>query len=81
LKTALDEIYTYKPIHRDLTVGVFSTAKIWARYFGNMCNNIAVDYPSLWYANYESNGHVNPSQNFNDFVPFGGWNVPAMKQT
>jgi hypothetical protein len=52
--------------------GVFSTARIWAQYFGNQCDNIGQMNPPvwLWYANYESNGHVNSTLSMEDFVPF-----------
>lgn len=59
---------------------MFSTANIWAAFFGNSCDTVGATYPSLWYANYESDGHVNPTQTFNDFIPFGGWTAPVLKQ-
>jgi hypothetical protein len=35
----------------------------------------------LWYANYENDGHVNPSVSFGDFTSFGGFLNPDQKQT
>jgi len=60
--------------------GVFSTAHIWESYFGNDCNSISTVTKYLWYANYNSSGQVNSTSSFNDFVPFGGWKSPDLKQ-
>jgi len=65
---------------------VFSTATIWESFFGNTCNSIASIAPYLWYAHYNSSGQVDPTQSFDDYVVFGGWEVnvsvatPFMKQ-
>jgi hypothetical protein len=34
----------------------------------------------LWYATYNKDGKVNSETNFGDFVPFGGWRSPNLKQ-
>jgi len=66
--------------------GVFSTARIWERYFGSNCDWIGTSfpYPWLWYANYDHTGHVNSTQSFADYTTFGGWTVngnnPYLKQ-
>jgi len=61
------------------TIGVFSTATIWNNFFGNSCN-IATSSIPLWYADYNATGHVNPTLSYSDFIPFGGWTTPFMKQ-
>ena len=57
---------------------VFSTARIWQKLFGSSCDTFASDTSTyLVYANYESNGHVNSTQTFDDFVSFGGWSIDS----
>jgi len=55
--------------------GVFTTPRIWSSYFGTSCDSVAdlAGYNSLWYADYNTHGQVDPNQSMNDFVPFGGW--------
>jgi hypothetical protein len=74
----LTAISNNNPFHN--TIGVFSTANIWASFFGHTCDFIG-NYYSLWYADYDIHGQVNPGQDFNDFVSFGGWTAPSIKQT
>jgi len=71
-------IQTYSTI-----VGVFSTANIWGRFFGTACDSIGGGSSNiaLWYANYHTDGQVDSNQSFFDFVPFGGWSYPNLKQT
>jgi len=58
----------------DWSAAVFSTAPVWAQFFGSSCDTFAADtHPSLWYADYNIKGNVNSSQSFDDFVSFGGW--------
>jgi hypothetical protein len=59
---------------------VFSTAPNWNLYFGNACNNFATETNAyLWYANYQTDGTMNPVKSSADFVPFGGWLVAGNK--
>jgi len=63
-------------------LGVFSTAHIWKRLFGSSCDTFAVDTEAyLWYANYDSSGHVISTQSFGDLVAFGGWTVVSKQVT
>ena len=61
------------------TVGVFSTANIWKQFFGSSCD-IGVSGIPLWYADYTTTGHVDSTVAYDDFVPFGGWTSPSLKQ-
>jgi hypothetical protein len=61
--------------------GVFTTPYIWNEFFGSACNSIGSAGFDLWYAHYLQTGHVNSTLSFSDFVSFGGWSEPSMKQT
>jgi len=61
------------------TIGIFSTAKIWNSFFGNSCDIVGTGSP-LWYADYNTTGNVDPTLSFADFIPFGGWTAPFIKQ-
>lgn len=54
--------------------GYYSTSYFWTNILGSKtaCPQLATD--PLWYAHYDKN------TNFNDFVSFGGWTKPFMKQ-
>jgi len=56
------------------TIGVYTSQSQWSPIMGSSYTG-GSSYP-LWYAHYESP----PQPNFNDFVAFGGWTKPAMKQ-
>jgi len=57
---------------------IFSTARIWEQFFGSSCDNFATDsWITLWYANYDSTGHVTSARSLDDFVPFGGWTAQS----
>ena len=58
---------------RGIRLGVYTSNSQWSPITGN--SKILSSLP-LWYAHYESPG--NPS--FSDFVPFGGWSKPSVKQ-
>lgn len=55
-------------------IGVFSSGFMWNSIFGNRaaCPSVA-GYP-LWYAHYDK------SASLADFIPFGGWTKPTMKE-
>jgi len=55
-----------------LSVGIYTSRSQWAPIVGPTYNGGA-DFP-VWYAQYNSN------QNFNDWVPFAGWQVPLIHQ-
>jgi len=57
--------------------GIFSTANIWKSFFGNNCDNVFLELP-LWYADYDTTGHVNSDPSGTDFVSFGGWVQPSI---
>ena len=60
---------------------IFSTAHIWALFFGSSCDTFATDTGSfLWYVDYNSTGNVDSTPDFSDFVSFGGWTAPLVKQ-
>jgi len=61
-------------------LGVFSTANIWQKFFGTTCNGFGQVSIPLWYAHYHSDGQVDSTKSFDDFVPFGGWTAPYFKQ-
>jgi len=55
---------------------IFSTANIWKKFFGSNCDYIGGSgWPALWYAHYNSNGNLDQTESFEDFVSFGGWNI------
>jgi GH25 family lysozyme M1 (1,4-beta-N-acetylmuramidase) len=53
------------------SIGFYTSASQWRPITGNSQQFSA--YP-LWFA------HYNGQRNFDDFVPFGGWQMPTMKQ-
>ena len=63
-------------------IGIFSTAPLWQYYFGGSCDYFGQsENIPLWYANYHSDtGLVDSTQSYDDFVPFGGWYIPSLKQ-
>jgi len=61
------------------TPGIFTTDNIWNEFVGSSCDIFSVA-PIIWYATYGSNGQVDSTQSFDDFVPFGGYTVPQIKQ-
>jgi hypothetical protein len=63
-----------------LSVGVFSTARIWESFFGNTCTSIPSFGALLWYAIYDKTGNVKDVASFGDFIPFGGWTLGYLKQ-
>lgn len=54
---------------------MYASHYMWGTIFGSFdyCAQVATGTP-LWYARYDNN----PS--FSDFLPFGGWKVPNVKQ-
>eukprot|EP01102_Stenamoeba_stenopodia_P004398 TRINITY_DN1470_c0_g1_i3.p1 TRINITY_DN1470_c0_g1~~TRINITY_DN1470_c0_g1_i3.p1 ORF type:complete len:230 (-),score=34.04 TRINITY_DN1470_c0_g1_i3:139-828(-) len=56
-----------------LKPGVYSSERVWGIIFNNDCFVGSYDVP-LWYPRYDF------EQNFDDFVAFGGWTSPIMKQ-
>jgi len=57
---------------------VFSTYNLWTSYLGESCT-VNSFLTSIWYGNYLSNGVLDSSLSFSDFVPFGGWGQPNRK--
>jgi len=67
--------------------GVFSTPYLWNKYFGTSCDMIGTTkyghgatgttHTYLWYARYNTSGQVDPTPSFDDYIPFGGWEVSA----
>jgi len=55
-----------------VNLGIYSSASQWDPIFGGSYSS-GSGLP-LWYAHYDG------EPNFNDFVPFGGWSSPAIKQ-
>jgi len=55
----------------NLKIGIYSSKVQWTGIF---CQATGYQQFPLWYAHYDKN----PS--FSDFVPFGGWQKPAIKQ-
>uniref|UniRef100_A0A6C0I875 Glycoside hydrolase n=1 Tax=viral metagenome TaxID=1070528 RepID=A0A6C0I875_9ZZZZ len=53
-------------------VGIYASSNSWSVVCGN---NRLQTFP-LWYPHYQNP----PSPSFSDFVPFGGWTKPTMKQ-
>jgi len=53
-----------------VSIGVYTSSTQWAPIMGTLD---ASTYP-LWYSHYDN------MANFSDFKPFGGWNVPMIKQ-
>jgi len=53
------------------TVGVYTSIRQWGPIMGN---STAGSVFPLWYARYDN------KPDFSDFVPFGGWTVPSVKQ-
>jgi hypothetical protein len=58
---------------RGISLGVYSSESQWSPITGNA--NIASDLP-IWYPHYEEP----PAPNYDDWVDFGGWTKPAIKQ-
>lgn len=56
-----------------LSVGIYSLASAWKALMGSDTSFGQGRYP-LWYA------HPDDHADFNDFVPFGGWKQPSIKQ-
>lgn len=56
---------------RHFTTGIYTSAFMWQKY---MSNTDAYQFLPLWYARYDM------MPNMSDFEPFGGWDVPTMKQ-
>eukprot|EP01031_Cornospumella_fuschlensis_P026519 gene26519-32046_t len=56
---------------RGVSVGIYASSSQWSAIMGG-----SHDFASLplWYAHWDS------ALTMNDFVPFGGWSTPAMKQ-
>eukprot|EP01027_Heterolobosea_sp_BB2_P015542 GEZU01022227.1.p1 GENE.GEZU01022227.1~~GEZU01022227.1.p1 ORF type:complete len:250 (-),score=65.00 GEZU01022227.1:135-812(-) len=52
-------------------VGIYTSATQWSPI---ACNNVFASKLPLWYSHYDG------VQSFDDFVPFGGWARPAIKQ-
>jgi len=63
-----------------IPVGVFTTYNIWEKYIGSTCPTAGLRTFYVWYADYTTTGHVNTTQSFDDFKPFGGWGYPWLKQ-
>ena len=70
-------------VSKQNSVGFFSTKNIWNRVFGTTCTEYgSIAY--LWYADYQANGKVDPTESFSDFTAyggFGGWTQPDLKTT
>ena len=65
------------------SVGVFSTRKIWTAIFGDTCTLGSDGSIKLWYADYQTNGIVDPTKSSSDFTTyggFGGFARPFLKQ-
>ena len=58
----------------NLTVGVYTSQSQWTATMGSSFS-AGKNYP-LWYPHYQ----IPPQLNFDDFVSFGGWSKPYMKQ-
>ena len=58
---------------KGVTLGVYTSQSQWTPITGNA--KILGDLP-LWYPHYQSP----PQPNYSDFVPFGAWSKPAIKQ-
>ena len=54
-----------------ITWGIYTSQRSWNPITGSTAD---FGSPALWYAHYDNN----PS--FSDFVPFGGWKNPSIKQ-
>jgi hypothetical protein len=54
-----------------ITWGIYTSKTQWDRIMNGTAD---FGYPALWYAHYDNN----PS--FSDFVQFGGWKAPSIKQ-
>jgi len=66
-----------------LSVGIFSTKRIWDSLFGTTCNIGNSGVFKLWFADYQTDGVVDPTESFADFTAyggFGGWTQPYLKQ-
>jgi len=55
-------------------MGVYASEYMWSSIAGSGCHAGADAGAPVWYPHYDNN----PS--FSDWVPFGGWSSPAMKQ-
>ena len=53
---------------------IFSSVTNWQKIFGSRYACTGFKDLELWYP------HSEESQSFNDFVEFGGWKKPSMKQ-
>ena len=76
LNSAISQAQNYKAAHK---IGIFSTPNIWNKFFGTSCN-IGGGQTKLWYADYTTDGQVDSTTSYNDFVSFGGWSAPDLKQ-
>ena len=59
-------------VARKVSVGIYSSSYEWGITVGSTSTGLQ-KYP-LWYAHYDG------KETFSDFVPFGGWTKPAIKQ-
>ena len=56
------------------TPGIYASRYMWQTIFGSFTACPSVASQQLWYAHYDG------AQTFSDFVAFGGWSKPAIKQ-
>ena len=61
----------YKGCGLSSCVGIYASESQWSPI---MCNTAQFSNHQLWYAHYDN------SASFSDFVPFGGWSKPNIKQ-
>lgn len=55
-------------------VGIYASAYMWSKIMGGLKNCPLFTNLPLWYAHYDG------KPGFDDFVPFGGWTRPMIKQ-
>ena len=59
---------------RGKKVGLYATGFMWNQIFGNRTACQELGSEPLWYAHYDG------KETLTDFVPFGGWTKPLIKQ-
>ena len=57
----------------NITLGMYTSKNSWTAITGNSDKFSSIP---LWYPHYENT----PNPSFSDFVPFGGWSKPNVKQ-
>lgn len=54
--------------------GIYASSYMWNEIFGNRTACQELKDEPLWYAHYDN------KQTFDDYVQFGGWTTPSIKQ-